>query len=127
MRNMIPAAIVSTLALSGNAYAQGAAPAPAGNVLMTSSEYRFQLDLHVNDAALTKMLPSGWVSNAATQGAAKDANLRLILIDQQNIVGPDNKVLGKGSNRIAQLAAPVKSSDGANIGQMILGGLTEDT
>jgi hypothetical protein len=67
------------------------------------------------------------VSNAATQGAAKDANLRLILIDQQNIVGPDNKVLGKGSNRIAQLAAPVKSSDGANTGQMILGGLTEDT
>jgi hypothetical protein len=124
---MIPLAFAGSLLLNGAAFAQTAAPAPAGNVLMTSSEYRFQLDLHVNDAALAKLLPSGWVSNAATQGAAKDANLRLILIDQQNIVGPDSKVLGKGSNRIAQLAAPVKSSDGANTGQMILGGLTEDT
>jgi hypothetical protein len=76
------------------------APAPTGNVLEQSSEYRFQLDLHVNDAALAKMLPAGLVSNAAAQGAAKDANLRLILVDAQNIVGPDNKVLGKGANRI---------------------------
>jgi hypothetical protein len=128
MHKSIPIAIIGTFLLSGSAYAQNAAPpTPPGNVMLQSSEYRFQLDLHVNDAALAKMLPTGWVSNAATQGAAKDANLRLILIDQQNIVGPDNKVLGKGSNRIAQLAAPVKSSDGANTGQMILGGLTEDT
>jgi hypothetical protein len=99
--------------------------APVGNVLEQSSEYRFQLDLHVNDAALGKMLPAGWVSNAATQGAAKDANLRLILLDAQNIVGPDNKVLGKGSNRIAMLAAPVKN--GSDTGQMILGGISEDS
>jgi hypothetical protein len=99
--------------------------APAGNVLEQSSEYRFQLDLHVNDAALAKMLPAGWVTNAAVQGAAKDANLRLILVDAQNIVGPDNKVLGKGANRIAMLAAPVKS--GSDTGQMILGGISEDS
>jgi hypothetical protein len=125
MRKIVPIALFTMLALP--AAAQNAAPpAPAGNVLEQSSEYRFQLDLHVNDAVLAKMLPAGWVSNAATQGAAKDANLRLILVDAQNIVGPDNKVLGKGANRIAQLAAPVKSSDGANTGQMILGGISED-
>jgi len=80
----------------------------------------------VNDAVLAKMLLAGWVSNAATQGAAKDANLRLILIDAQNIVDPTTRCWGKGANRIAQLAAPVKSSDGANTGQMILGGISED-
>ncbi len=126
MRNIIPTILFTMLALP--AAAQNAAPpAPAGNVLEQSNEYRFQLDLHVNDAALAKMLPAGWVSGAATQGAAKDANLRLILVDAQNIVGPDNKVLGKGANRIAQLAAPVKSSDGVNTGQMILGGISEDS
>jgi len=126
MRKIVPITLLSMLALP--AAAQNAAPpAPAGNVLEQSSEYRFQLDLHVNDAVLAKMLPAGWVSNAATQGAAKDANLRLILVDAQNIVGPDNKVLGKGANRIAQLAAPVKSSDGTNTGQMILGGISEDS
>jgi len=44
------------------------------------------------------MLPAGWVSNAAAQGAAKDANIRLIFIDASNIVGPDNRVLGKGKD-----------------------------
>jgi len=100
-------------------------PLPAqGAVMFSSAEYRFQLDLHVDDAQLAKWLPSGWVSNASTQGAAKDANLRLIFVDAQEVEGPDNKVLGKGSNRIAMLAAPVKN--GTIVGQMILGGIVED-
>ena len=41
-----------------------------------SSEARFQLDLHVPDAVLNSFLPLGWTPNIATQGAAKDANLR---------------------------------------------------
>lgn len=121
MRRFVPITFFTMLALPAAAQT----PAPADNVLEQSSEYRFQLDLHVNDAALAKMLPAGWVSNAATQGAAKDANLRLILVDAQNIVGPDNKVLGKGANRIAMLAAPVKN--GNDTGQMILGGISEDS
>ena len=129
MRRIVPITLFAMLAapvtmLSLPAAAQ--TPAPAGNVLEQSSEYRFQLDLHVNDVALAKMLPAGWVSNTAAQGAAKDANLRLILVDAQNIVGPDNKVLGKGANRIAMLAAPVKSANGGDTGQMILGGISED-
>jgi hypothetical protein len=105
-------------------------PAPGGTVLEQSSEYRFQLDLHVNPAALARLLPAGWDSNAATAGAAKDANLRLIFIDCVDISGPDNKLLGKGSNRLAYLAAPVRQSGGAAtgqmIGQMILGGISEE-
>src|SRR5580698_8800142 len=106
-------------------FAQGAAPAPA-TVLMQSSEYRFQLDFHVNDAALAKLLPAGWVSNAATQGAAKDANVRLIFIDAGNVVGADNKLLGKGADVAVYIAAPVKQADGAGTGQMILGGISQN-
>jgi hypothetical protein len=122
---------LSLTMLSGAAMAQApAAPPPAaplppqGAVLFSSAEYRFQLDLHVDEAQLAKLLPAGWTSNMATQGPAKDANLRLIFVDAEEIVGPDNRVLGKGSNRIAMLAAPVKK-DGATA-QMILGGIIED-
>jgi len=45
MRKIVPITLLSMLALP--AAAQNAAPpAPAGNVLEQSSEYRFQLDLH---------------------------------------------------------------------------------
>lgn len=119
---------ITALALLGVPAAQAqapTAPAPLATVLEQSSEYRFQLDLHVNDAALAKMLPAGWESAMAAQGPAKDANLRLIFVDAVNIVGPDNKPLGKGAGRIAMLAAPVKKSDGSATGQMILGGISE--
>ena len=92
--------------------------------MFASAEYRFQLDLHVDEAQLAKLLPAGWTSNMAAQGAAKDANLRLIFVDQQEIEGADNRVLGKGSNRIAMLAAPVKN--GTVTAQMIIGGIAED-
>lgn len=91
-----------------------------------SAETRFQLDLHVPDAALAAFLPAGWAPNVATQGPAKDANLRVIFIDRLTINGPDGRPIGKtGSNRLVYLVAPVKHSDGANV-QLVIGGLTED-
>ena len=90
-----------------------------------SSEARFQLDLHVPDAALKTYLPPGWAPNVATQGPAKDANLRAVFIDRITVNGPDGKPIGKGSNRLVYLVAPVKDSSGANV-QLVIGGLTED-
>jgi hypothetical protein len=130
MRSMLLASgFIALSAAAALAQAPATPPAPPplpaqGVVMFSSAEYRFQLDLHVDDTQLAKWLPAGWVSNAATQGAAKDANLRLIFVDAQEVEGVDNKVLGKGSNRIAMLAAPVKN--GAMVGQMILGGIAED-
>jgi len=90
-----------------------------------SAEARFQLDVRVPDAALASYLPPGWTPNIAAQGAAKDANLRVIFIDRQSINGPDGRPLGKGSNRLVYLAAPVREPGGTNV-QLIIGGLTED-
>ena len=90
-----------------------------------SSESRFQLDLHVPDAVLASFLPKGWTPNIAAQGAAKDCNLRAVFIDRVTINAPDGKPLGKGSNRLAYLVAPVKDPSGANV-QLVIGGLTED-
>ena len=107
--------------------AQGpTAPAPsAGTMVEFSNETRFQLDLHVPEAALAAYLPTGWTPNVATQGPAKDCNLRAVFIDRITINGPDGKPVGKGSNRLVYLAAPVKEPGGANV-QLIIGGLTED-
>ena len=102
------------------------APALAQTPIESSSEVRFQLDLHVPDAALTPYLPPGFTMNVATQGPAKDCNLRAIFIDRLTINAPDGKPVGKGSNRLVYLAAPVRDASGANA-QLVIGGLTADT
>jgi len=99
--------------------------AGAENMVEYSSEARFQLDLHVPDAVLASFLPPGWMPNIAAQGAAKDANLRAVFIDRVTINAPDGKPIGKGSNRLVYLVAPVKDPAGANV-QLVIGGLTED-
>ena len=99
--------------------------ASAQTLVEQSGEMRFQLDLHVPDAALAAYLPPGWTPNIAAQGAAKDANLRVVFIDRLSINGPDGKPLGHGSNRLVYLVAPVKDPSGAAV-QLVIGGLTED-
>lgn len=91
----------------------------------SSMETRFQLDLQVPAAALASFLPPGFTPNVAAQGPAKDCNLRAVFIDRVTINGPDGKPVGKGSNRLVYLAAPVKDPSGANV-QLVIGGLTED-
>src|SRR5450756_1289853 len=99
--------------------------ANAQTVKETSAETRFQLDVHVPDAALAALLPAGWTPNVATQGAAKDANLRVVFIDRVSVNGPDGKPVVKTGNRLVYLVAPVKDPTGANV-QLVIGGLTED-
>jgi len=97
----------------------------AETAVENSVETQFQLDLHVPDAALAALLPSGWTSNVSAQGPAKDMNMRVIFIDRVTINGPDGRPLGKGSSRLVWLTAPVKDPSGANA-QMILSGLTDN-
>jgi hypothetical protein len=99
--------------------------ASAQTLVEYSSETRFQLDLHVPDAVLAVFLPDKWTPSVAAQGPAKDCNLRAVFIDRVTINGPDGKPVGKGSNRLVYLVAPVKDATGASA-QLVIGGLTED-
>ena len=118
------------LLLAGAAAAAGAValggvqPAAAETLIENSAEFRFQLDFHVNEAALQKMLPSGWEQVIAAQGAAKDANLRIIFIDRVDVTNPDGSP--KTSDQLVYLAIPVKQTGTNNAGQMIIGGLVSD-
>ena len=60
--------------------------ATAQTVLEQAAEHRYQIDFRVNDAALAKMLPAGWETVIATEGPAKDCNLRMIFIDRMAIM-----------------------------------------
>jgi hypothetical protein len=115
MKRFIGAALAAALSLCAH----------AETLVEYSAEARFQLDLKVSDAALKAYLPAEWTLNVAAQGAAKDANLRLVFIDRITINGPDGKPVGKGSNRLVYLVAPVKNPAGQNV-QLVIGGLTED-
>src|SRR4030081_3442227 len=75
----------------------------AQTVLEQAAEHRFQLDFRVNDAALAKMLPQGWETVIATQGPAKDANLRMIFIDRMAIIGGDGKPAARPTARLVYL------------------------
>jgi hypothetical protein len=91
-----------------------------------SAEARFQLDVRVPDAAIASYLPAGFTLNVATQGNAKDCNLRVVFIDRVTINAPDGKPAGRsGSNRLVYLIVPVKDPSGTN-SQLVIGGLTED-
>src|SRR5204862_1590135 len=83
-----------------------------------------QLDFHVPDAALKKMLPEGWEPVVATAGNAKDANLRMIFIDRVAVLGPDAKP--RGSTQMVYLAIPVKQTAGSAAGQLRIAGLTQE-
>ena len=62
--------------------------AGAQTLVENSAEFRMQLDFQVKDAALQKMLPAGWEPQVATQGPAKDCNIRLIFIDRVDVTVP---------------------------------------
>jgi hypothetical protein len=111
--------VLAAVALIGRAHA-----ADAQTLTEYSAESRFQLDLHVPDAAITALLPPGFTLNVAAQGPAKDCNLRAIFVDRMTINGPDGKPVGKGSSRMVYLAAPVKDANGANA-QVVIGGLVD--
>jgi hypothetical protein len=122
--------MIKRMALAGTLFAATLSltphAAPAQTLLEQAAEHRFQLDFHVNDAALAKMLPQGWEAVIATQGPAKDANLRMIFIDRMAIVGADGKPAARPTARLVYLAIPVKQTASGAVGQIIIHGLTEN-
>ena len=117
---------MKTIAFALTSIALLTTTATAQTIVQRTSEHRFQLDFHVPDAALQKMLPQGWTPAVATAGPAKDANLRVIFIDRIAGFGANGKALPSGATQLVYVAIPVKQSAGAETGQMIIAGLTKD-
>lgn len=99
--------------------------AAAQTLVESSLESRFQLDLAVPQAALMRMMPARWTPNVATQGPAKDANLRVIFIERLTINDAEGRPVGDGSNLLVYLTVPATDPGGQNA-QIVIGGITED-
>src|SRR5215470_3947113 len=97
-----------------------ALPAAAETFVEHSSEVRMQLDFVVPAAALAKFVPAGFDMNVATQGPAKDCNVRMIFIDRVDITKQDGSPADSGSSQLVYLAVPVKQ------GQLLIHGLTNN-
>lgn len=97
----------------------------AQTLVESSLEARFQLDLAVPPAAIARMVPAGWTTNISAQGAAKDANLRVIFIERMTINDGEGRPVGDGSNLLVYLTVPVTDPTGANV-QLVIGGITAD-
>ena len=117
---------MKTIAIALTSFALLTTSAAAQMIVQRYSEHRFQLDFHVPDAALQKMLPPGWMPAIAAAGPAKDANLRVIFIDRIAGFGADGKPLPTGATQLVYVAIPVKQTTGTETGQMIIAGLTKD-
>jgi hypothetical protein len=97
-----------------------AAPASAETFVEHSAEVRLQLDFAVPAAALAKFVPAGFDMNVATQGPAKDCNVRMIFIDRVDITKADGSAADPGTSQLVYLAVPVKQ------GQLLIHGLTSN-
>src|SRR5436305_11226298 len=108
-------AVLAACALGGMG-----ALAQAESFVEHSAEVRMQLDFVVPGAALAKFLPAGFEPNVATQGAAKDCNVRMIFIDRVDITKQDGAPADKGSNQLVYLAVPIKQTASNTLGQMLI-------
>ena len=93
---------LSSKGLSGllvaGAFVAGSPAARADTLIAYSLETRMQIDLAVPDAPLKALIPAGWEGNVATTGAAKDANIRLIFVDQIPVAAPDGNPAPAGGH-----------------------------
>ena len=98
----------------------------AQTVIEQAAEHRYQIDFRVNDAALAKLLPAGWETVIATEGPAKDCNLRMIFIDRMAIMADGGKTATPHASRMVYLAIPVReTANPKNAGQIIIHGITD--
>ncbi len=101
---------------------RGTLYARAQAVVDTSSETRFQLDLHVSRRRSEGPFAARLHVLRRSARAREDANLRVVFIDRITVKGPDGKRLGTGSSQLIDLVAPVKDATGVE-SQLVLRGL----
>ena len=104
------AAVTAALALSGGAIAQE-------KLYGTNQDTRIGLAVKLPEATLNKLLPAGWESNPAANGA----NLNIVLVNGISSQDAEGKP-GKPNTGVA-LTAPVKKTGTSETGAMVMTGL----
>jgi hypothetical protein len=91
------------------------------NFIGSNMDLRTSLAFKVPDAVVQKMLPAGWEINSPTAGAAKGANLIVVLAEQLLANNADGKPAEPF--RGAALVIPAKKKGTDTTGTMVIDGL----
>jgi len=100
--------------------------AAAQNVTEWSSEARTILAFRVNQDALQRMLPAGWVSAPSTAATTPGANLNLTLMERVVVLDPQGKPLRSGTSRYFVLGAPARNPQTGQSNTIIIGGMSPE-
>ena len=105
---------IALLVIAGPAFAQL-------KLYSTHVDMRTTVALKVPDNAAQKMLPQGWELNVPAGGAAKGANLALVLVEQ--LLAYDDAGKPKEPARGVALVIPAKKTGADTAGAMVVAGL----
>jgi hypothetical protein len=88
------------------------ASASAQTVTEWSAETRVSLSFRVNEAALQRLLPSGWTSAPSTAAGNRGANLTVTFIDRQLALDGHGKPYRTSTSRYIVFVAPARNAAG---------------
>jgi hypothetical protein len=100
--------------------------AVAQNITEWSSEHRIILNFKVNDAALQRLLPDGWVVAPSASPGTPGANLNLTMMERVIVLDPQGKPLRTGTSRYMVLGVPAKNTATGQTNTMIVSGLSPE-
>jgi hypothetical protein len=101
------------LALTASALLLGAlvaASASAQHVTESSIELRTTLSFRVNEAALQRLIPPGWMVAPSVAATNRGGNLTVVLIERQLVRDGQGKLLRTGTSRYVVLAVPARNA-----------------
>lgn len=106
--------------------AAAVAPAAAQNVTEWSSENRIVLNFKVKEAALQRLLPSGWTVAPSTSPGTPGANLNLTMMERLVVLSPQGKPVRTGTSRYMVLGVPARNAATGQTNTLIISGLSPE-
>jgi hypothetical protein len=86
--------------------------ASAQTVTEWSTESRITLAFHVNDAALQRLLPSGWTSAPSTDAGSPGANLTVTFVERHLALDGQGQPFRTGTSRYIVFVVPARNAAG---------------
>ncbi len=100
-------------------------PATAQDYVEWSTETRTSLGFRVKAAAVTPLLPAGWI--IATIADAPDlVNLSVTFMDRHVVLDAQGQPVRTGTSRYMVMSVQARSADGSQSGTMIINGISPE-
>ncbi len=123
MRTLSPLAI--RIAVAVTLVLAARSPLVAQTVTEWSAEQRYAISVHVNDAALQKLMPPGWTIAPSTAPGNPGGNINVSFIDRMIVFDGQGKQYRAGSSRYIVFTVPARNAEGVS-NNIIISGLSPE-